>query len=143
MPQLMNMNEPFNARPDVARAVAYAAPVWALGLLFLIALIVLLGLSNFFSLELSALVIISIAFVVAAAFEMMVRDLRRDSELRAATYRRMAICNDLMGGVRVAHLAVHAYHSAGMRQRAHMRSTSASVVPDDAWSRRRRKIHHR
>lgn len=146
MLKFMNMKEQHNARPDVAYAVAHAAPIWVLGLLLLGGLIVLLGWSNSFPIETSAVAIVSIAFVVAAAFETMVRDLRRDSELCAETYRRMTHCCDARGGVggrgmRVAHVALQAYVSASMRQRAHLRSTSLSADLDGPFHKRRPKGH--
>lgn len=148
MASFTSINEQHSARPDVARAVAYAAPVWALGLLFLIALIVLMGLGNFFSLESSALAIAFIAFVIIAAFEMMVRDLRRDSALCAETYRRVTLGHDVIvgmrdGDMRSARVLARAYALADMRQRAHLRASSTSVVWDDSQRKRRQQARRR
>lgn len=119
-------DEQRNARPDVAHAVAYAAPLWASAVLVLIAAIVLMTAGNLLGFELSVLAIGIIALATVAAFHMMVRDLQRDSALRSATYRQMLFCQEVIVGLRKrsdrnAGFKAQEYALAGMRQRAHMR----------------------
>jgi hypothetical protein len=147
MAYFMCMNEQRNARHDVANAVAYAAPLWASGLLALITVFVLMGPKNFIGFEFSALAIVFVLAIIAA-FHAMARDLQRDSVLCSATYRRMMLCSDLDGGAqastgRNAIFKLQDYALAGTRQRAHMRSPYSVATSDESLHKRRRLIRHR
>lgn len=90
------MGEQHNTRPDVARAVAYIAPLWTSGLLILSIVIVLMTINNILNFEFSLFAIVILSLVAIGAFHMMVRDLRRDSALCVSSYRRLARVQSVM-----------------------------------------------
>lgn len=118
------MDEQRNARPNVAHAVAYVAPLWTLGLLVLIPVLLLTDIQNILSFEFSVLAVAIVVLATITAFHAMVHDLRRESALRNATYRRMMFYRDVIAGL----------HTRALR--------TVAVSPESPY-KHRRPPHHR
>lgn len=148
MTHLLMTHEQRSARPDVASAVAFAAPLWASALLVLIAVFTLMGTHELLSFGFFTMAIAIVVLASIATFHTMVRDLRRDSALRGVNYRRMIFYRDVIDGLyshigRNATFKARAYAAAGMRERARMRSMRPVSAMDESLHKRRISGRHR